>query len=74
MAAGELPHVLLDDELCAVLRISLRTLKRRRKAGAFPIPQLPSLDKRHRYARQDVEAFLQRKTRLAIVRRRAGAA
>lgn len=65
--------VLFDEDICAELRISLRTLKRRRRAGAFPIPELPSLDKRHRYARRDVDAFLARETPSTFgTRRRAG--
>ena len=54
------PTVLLDADICRELRISLTTLKRLRRHGAFPIPELPSLDKRHRYARRDVDAFLAR--------------
>jgi predicted site-specific integrase-resolvase len=66
--------VLFDEDLCAELRISRRTLKRLRRAGAFPIPELPSLDKRHRYARRDVEAFLSRETEsLFLARKRARA-
>ena len=44
------PAVLFDRDLCAELRISLTTLKRLRRSRTFPIPELPSLDKRHRYS------------------------
>jgi hypothetical protein len=64
--------VLFDEDICAELRISLRQLMRLRRAGAFPIPELPSLDKRHRYARRDVDAFLSRETRAQSWNRRAG--
>lgn len=56
----ERPSVLFDEDLCAELRISRTTLKRLRRARALPIAELPSLDKRHRYSRRDVEAFLSR--------------
>ena len=50
--------VLVLNELAIVLRTSTRTIKRRLRAGTFPIPTLPSIDKRHRFARADVEKFL----------------
>lgn len=65
------PAVLFDADVCAELRISRRTLERRRRAGSFPIPELPSLDKRHRYARADVDAFLSREARPMLARRRS---
>lgn len=65
------PDVFLDPDICAALRIGLTTLKKLRRLGAFPIPELPALDKRHRYARQDVIAYLSRTTTPALVRRRA---
>lgn len=54
------PPVMFDADVCDELRISVRTLKRLRRARVFPIPELPSLDKRHRYARRDVEAYIAR--------------
>jgi hypothetical protein len=54
------PAVMFDADVCQELRISLRTLKRLRRARVFPIPELPSLDKRHRYARRDVDAYIAR--------------
>jgi Helix-turn-helix domain len=68
MPADTKPAVLFDADICDELRISRTTLKRLRRARAFPIPELPSLDKKHRYARIDVEAFLAR-TKLALRRR-----
>lgn len=58
--ADEKPTVMFDADVCKELRISLRTLKRLRRARVFPIPELPSLDKRHRYARRDVDAYIAR--------------
>ena len=59
-ASDEKPAVMFDADVCRELRISLRTLRRLRRARVFPIPELRSLDKRHRYARRDVEAYVQR--------------
>jgi hypothetical protein len=59
-AVEEKPAVMFDADVCKELRISLRTLKRLRRARAFPIPELASLDKRHRYARRDVDAYIAR--------------
>lgn len=38
-----LPVVLRRQDLCALLRISARTLKRRLNAGVFPIPHIPDM-------------------------------
>jgi predicted site-specific integrase-resolvase len=72
VTVSELPAVLFDDDICRALRISLTTLKRLRRAGAFPIPELPSLDKRHRYSPRDLEAYLARQHGPVLVRRRVG--
>ena len=56
-----LPLICYDDDICRVLEISRTTLKRLRKNGAFPIPELPPLDRRHRYARADVLAYVGRR-------------
>jgi predicted site-specific integrase-resolvase len=66
-----LPLVLFDADVCELLDISLTTLKKLRRAGAFPITELPALDKRHRYGRADVQAYLNRDTATVFARRRA---
>jgi hypothetical protein len=70
----EIPPVCFDADLCRILDLKLRTLKRRRKTGAFPIPALPSLDRRHRYSRADVIRFLEREAggRASVFRRKTG--
>jgi hypothetical protein len=68
---GALPLVLFDEHITTLLDISLRTLKRQRRLGTFPIPELPALDRRHRYGRADVERFLNRETPTAFPRRRS---
>jgi predicted DNA-binding transcriptional regulator AlpA len=49
--------VLFIKEVCAELRVSRRTVDRLRRHGAFPIPEMPSLDKRPRWSRAAVESF-----------------
>ena len=66
-----LPLVLHDEHLCELLGISARTLRKLRRLRALPIPELPTLDKRHRYSRADVEAFLNREGSARLARRRA---
>lgn len=53
-----LPDVLTLRELAAVLRCSESTIKRRRRAGVFPIPTLHGLDKRMRFAKAAVVDYL----------------
>lgn len=49
--------VLFLDDVCRELRVSRTTVKRLRRHGAFPIPEMPSLDKRPRWSSDAVEAF-----------------
>lgn len=67
------PIVLFDQDVCELLGIGLTTLKKLRRAGAFPIPELRTLDKRHRYARADVEAYVSRETTSLATPRAAAA-
>jgi hypothetical protein len=50
--------VLFMDDLARLLRTSRSTIERRRRAGTFPIPELPSIDERPRWSRQAVERYL----------------
>ena len=52
------PVVLLIDDLVDIVRCSRSTIERRRRAGTFPIPELPSLDSRPRWSHQTVEQYL----------------
>ncbi|HXG57070.1 MAG TPA: helix-turn-helix domain-containing protein [Vicinamibacterales bacterium] len=61
--------ILFLSEVCQELRISLTTAKRLRRAGAFPIPELPSLDKRARFSSRDVDAFKAREGSVRARRR-----
>ncbi len=51
-------YVLFIDDVAKTLRTSRSTIERRRRAGTFRIPELPSLDKRPRWSRQAVERYL----------------
>jgi len=55
-----IPTVCLIADICRELKISRRTLQRLRRHRAFPIPELPSLDKHPRWSGADVEKFLAR--------------
>ena len=54
-----LPDVLTRSELAGVLRCSESTIKRRQRAGVFPIPQLRGLDKKPRFAKVAVARYLE---------------
>ena len=58
VAIGQSPEVMFIDEMAHILRTSRSTIERRRRAGTFPIPELPSIDERPRWSRQAVEAYL----------------
>lgn len=67
---SETASIMFFDEVCERLRVSQRTGKRLRRVGAFPIPELPRLDKRPRFSSRDVEAYLNREHGLTMTRRR----
>ncbi len=49
--------VLFIDDVARELRMSRRSIERLRRHGAFPIPTMPSLDKRARWSSDAVDAF-----------------
>jgi hypothetical protein len=57
----DLPAVMFDKDICVLLDISPRTLKRRHTNKTFPIPTLPAIDRKRRYGRGDVIAYLERR-------------
>jgi hypothetical protein len=57
-AVGALPEVLFLDDVARVLRTSRRTIAAMRRHRCFPIPELPTIDKRPRWSRVAVEQFL----------------
>jgi predicted DNA-binding transcriptional regulator AlpA len=64
--------VLFITELAALLRTSRRTLERRLKAGDDLPPQLPAIDKRPRWTRAAVDAWLARPAHVATFGRKRG--
>ena len=65
--------VYFDEDLDVLLKVKPRTRRRLQKQGAWPIPEiLPRLDRRRRYARRNVLAYLNRETtgQMAVMRRR----
>lgn len=61
--------VLFIEDVSRELRVSRRTIDRLRRHRAFPIPELPSLDKRPRWSRADVDRYLASAS-LPLARRR----
>lgn len=66
--------VLFLEDVCRELRVSRSTVERLRRHRAFPIPEMPSLDKRPRWSSDAVEAFKaeQREHGNTVTRRRPG--
>ncbi len=58
VALHDLPAVLTVADLCRALRLSRAQYQRLRRAGTFPIPQLPGLDKRARFSGEMVRRYL----------------
>lgn len=54
-----IPDVCFIADICRILKMSLTTLKRLRRNGAFPIAELPSLDKHPRWSGAAVRRFLE---------------
>lgn len=52
------PGVYFIADLCVRLGVSRRVVERLRLRGAFPVPELPALDKRPRWSAAAVDAFL----------------
>jgi predicted DNA-binding transcriptional regulator AlpA len=51
-------EVLFLEDVAEMLRVSRSTIERRRREGTFPVPELPSLDRRPRWSRRSVEQYL----------------
>ena len=56
----QLPDVLFVKDLARLLRCSPSTIRRRVRAGVLPISMLAGVDKRWRFSRADVAAWLGR--------------
>lgn len=54
----DIPAVCFMEDLARALRTSLRTIKRMRRFGSFPIPELPAIDRRPRWSGEAVRRFI----------------
>ena len=57
---ADLPDLALLDDLARLLRCSSATIRRRVRAGVFPVLPLPGVDKRRRFSLAPVERYLDR--------------
>lgn len=53
-----MPAVYFIEDLVRELRISRSTIERARRHGAFPLPELETLDRRPRWSKAAVERYL----------------
>jgi hypothetical protein len=60
------PAVCFLEDLSRILRVSRRTLDRRRRHGALPIRELPRIDKRPRWSGAEVQKFLEGQSELPV--------
>lgn len=68
MSDDKVPVVLID-ELASMLQTSRRSIERRLRARAFPIPTIKGIDNKHRWSRVVVEEFIARNGELQFGRR-----
>ncbi len=54
-----LPLVCFVEDVCDALRLSRRSFERLLRHGAFPVPELPRMDRRHRWSGAAVQAFIE---------------
>lgn len=57
---SEQAPVVLIDELAAMLKTSVKTIRKRIYARAFPIPDIKGIDSKYRWSRAEVLAFIDR--------------
>jgi hypothetical protein len=67
-----LPVVLFLDDLAKHLRMSRRSIEKMRRHGCFPIPEMPSLDKRPRWSGEVVKRFIEQGQTGRLLLKRAG--
>lgn len=60
LTLDECGDVLTIEELASILWTSPTTIKRRLRAGTFPIRPLMGIDRRRRWSRTDVRRYLDR--------------
>ena len=50
--------ILFIEDVAQAIGTSVTTIKRKLAAGTFPIPTLPSADRRHRWTVTDVQRYV----------------
>ena len=60
VSPNEPPDVLFLGDVSRLLRCSPSTIRRRLRAGVFPVRPLPGIDKRLRWSRRSFESWFQR--------------
>ena len=55
--SGDQQEVLFIEDVAQLLRCSPSTVRRRRRAGLFPVPPLPAIDKRPRWSRRSFDSW-----------------
>ena len=59
------PQILLVADVAKMFRCSVRTLYEALSRGSFPIAPLPRIDRKLRWSRQQVDAYLQQPGRVS---------
>ena len=54
------PEVLFIEDVAELLRSSPSTIRRRLRAGVFPVPPLPGIDKRLRWSRRSFDSWFRK--------------
>jgi hypothetical protein len=55
---SDIPSVCFIEDVARALRTSVRTVKRLRRYRAFPIPELPTIDRRPRWSGEAVRRYV----------------
>lgn len=55
---SQLPPVLEQSHMCQLLGMSVRTMNKRRKSPRWPFSELPRLDRKPRWSRDQVLAVI----------------
>lgn len=67
-----IPATCFIEDVAYWTETSVSTIKRLRRFKAFPVPELPSIDKRPRWSGQDVRRYIENETAARRSLRRVG--
>ncbi len=68
---SELPEVCFIEDVARALRASVRTIRKMRSHGVFPIAELDRIDRRPRWSGKRVREFIDGGQSLRAIRRSA---